>query len=420
MEFGRAVYDIWLSRCFGEGSPVAGGLLEQLGSAEEIWRQRKSLAKVLPKYRIDLKRSELCTLEEAAEIEQKSAEAGISVLTPQSPQWPRRLSAIPNPPVVLYVRGDLQLLEQIDELPAIAVVGTRSMTSYGARAAELFAMGLAAAGAVVVSGMAAGIDTMAHKGALKGGGKTLAVLGCGLDYCYPHGNEELMEIIARHGAVLSEYPVGEPPLGPHFPVRNRIISGLSVGVLVVEAKPRSGSLITANLAAEQGRDVFVLMTDYNRRGAEALSKLIGDGAKPVARVSDIINEYQAGYAKILKPQLADLPLKAFEEPVIPKRIEPVKTRVGVPKTAVRQEEQEGISPAGQPQADPVLPRIPETLSEDAKAVFDGLDSTLPKHIDQIASETGLPSARLLAAVTELEMEGLIKLLPGRHYLKETV
>lgn len=413
----KEAYYIWLSRCFGEGSPVADALLEEFGSADAVWEKRSQLNRLCPKLRLSQDRINACTLDEAEQIYNRSAELGIQVLTPESPHWPQRLSSISNPPVVLYLRGDAGLIGRLDEMPALSVVGTRTMSAYGAQAAELFSMGLAAAGMVVISGMATGIDTMAHKGALKGEGKTIAVLGCGLDLCYPAGNEELMEIISRNGAVVSEYPISEPPMGAHFPIRNRIISALSVGVLIIEAKLRSGSLITANLAAEQGRDVFVLMTDYCRRGAKSLSKLIEDGAKPVASVSDIIIEYQVQYAKTLKPELADKALLAFDEYSMPfiKKKAPTNTVRITPKTVVPQQ------PAAPPPSAVRLRAVepPEGLSEDAKAVYAMLDIAESKHIDQLAADTGLAASRLLAAVTELEMEGLAKNLPGRHYLKQS-
>lgn len=412
----KEAYYIWLSRCFGEGSPIADALLEEFGSAEAVWEKRSQLDKLCPKLRIPKDRITACTLEEAEQIYNRSAELGIQVLTPESPHWPQRLSSISNPPVVLYLRGDAALIGRLDEMPALGVVGTRTMSTYGAQAAELFSMGLAAAGMVVVSGMAKGIDTMAHKGALKGEGKTIAVLGCGLDSCYPSGNEEMMEIISHNGAVVSEYPINEAPVGTHFPIRNRLISALSVGVLIIEAKPRSGSLITANLAAEQGRDVFVLMTDYCRRGAKALSKLIEDGAKPVASVSDIIIEYQVQYAKTLKPELADKALRAFDEYTMPYRgkKQPSQPARTLPKNDAAKQ---AATPPPVAMRRAVEP--PDSLSEDAKAVFAVLDITQSRHVDQLAAETGLSASRLLAAVTELEMEGLAQNLPGRHYLKQS-
>lgn len=200
--------------------------------------------------------------------------------------YPEVLTQIPGPPLVLYVNGDIDALH----LPALAIIGSRNPTQGGIRNAHDFSQHLASRGFAIVSGMAQGIDAAAHEGAIDGGGKTVAFLGTGIDRVYPARNRELAHAIAAHGALASEYPLGAPPERRHFPERNRLISGLSLGTLVVEAARRSGSLITARLAADQGREVFALPGSIHSPLARGCHRLIRQGAKLVETADDIINE----------------------------------------------------------------------------------------------------------------------------------
>jgi DNA processing protein len=200
--------------------------------------------------------------------------------------YPELLKYIPDPPGILYYAGDIALASK----PAIAVVGARKATSYGKWAAYGFAKKLAEYDVVVVSGMAYGIDSFAHKGAVENGGKTVAVLGCGIDICYPDSNQALRERILEEGLILSEYEPGTPPMPFRFPLRNRIISGLSIGVIVAEAGLASGSLITAERAAEQGRNIYALPGNINSMYSFGTNKLIKDGATPLIVFDDIIDE----------------------------------------------------------------------------------------------------------------------------------
>ena len=225
--------------------------------------------------------------EDLAEELQEADKLGLKIIPITGEGYPESLKNIPGSPIVLYVKGEIR---QEDSL-AIGVVGSRRASFYGLRAAEKFASELAAAGFTIVSGMARGIDTASHRAALKAGGRTLAVMGSGFKHIYPEENKELAEEICRSGAAISEFPLNEPPLKENFPRRNRIISGLSLGLLVAEAARNSGALITADFALEQGREVFALpgkIDSYNSCGTNALIK---QGAKLVTEVEDILEEF---------------------------------------------------------------------------------------------------------------------------------
>ena len=203
----------------------------------------------------ELKQLSQNTLEDGKILIDSSESKGIQTITPACKAYPQRLYQIDNPPCMLYVKG---ILPNLDEQPALAVVGTRNATTTGKQITYDLSMQLAQAGMVIVSGGAKGIDTAAHQGALQGNGSSVCVLGCGIEYPYLMENEAMRRSIAEHGAIISEFPITKPAFKHHFPIRNRIISGLSVGVLVVEAAERSGSLITARTALEQNRDVFAV------------------------------------------------------------------------------------------------------------------------------------------------------------------
>jgi DNA processing protein len=207
-------------------------------------------------------------------------------LTLADSEFPRALLNTADPPLLLYVKGRLDLLN----LPALAIVGSRSASAQGLRNAEAFAQAVSDAAICVVSGMAQGIDTSAHKGALKGQGSSIAVVGTGLDKVYPAANRELAHLLAQHGTIISEFPLGTPPIASNFPRRNRIISGISAGCLVVEASLQSGSLITARMALEQGREVFAIPGSIHSPQSKGCHSLIKQGAKLVESAQDILEE----------------------------------------------------------------------------------------------------------------------------------
>lgn len=303
--------------------------------------------------------------EAAIDEEIEAAEAGgIQILTLVDEEYPGLLREIDDPPLALYVRGN----PAIDPAKAIAVVGTRRATRYGSLVAARLASQLALKGITVISGLAAGTDAAAHQGALDVGGHTLAVMGCGVDQVYPKRNQEIYDRIVETGTVLSEYPLGTRPAKWTFPQRNRIISGLSRGVVVVQAPERSGALITARLALEQGREVFAVPGNITNRTSAGTNQLLKDGAKLVATVDDILEEY---------PDLLRL------------------------KTPPREATEEEESPLG----------------EREQAVYD-LISLEPVHVDDIIGRADLSPTEASHILLLLQLEGLIEEVEGGRYIRK--
>ena len=291
---------------------------------------------------------------------------GVKVISHDSPEYPKGLQSIYDPPLILYLRGDIL---EIDTL-AIAIVGARRCTNYGTKQAQRFGAGLAQMGFTVTSGLAQGIDTAGHNGTLDAGGRTIAVLGNGLSHIYPKRNEKLAERIAESGAVISEFPLETRVDARHFPQRNRIISGLALGVLVVEANQRSGTLITANWALEQGREVFALPGRVDSPTSFGTHDLIKKGAKLVTCPADVVEE--------LGPLAEEIVPKGQEEPVSdPREL---------------------------------------TLNSREKQVFSVLTHE-PKHIDEIVRETELPVSAVMSTLTILEIKRLAKQLSGKSFIK---
>ena len=300
----------------------------------------------------------------ANQLEQLQQRGG-SLIAIGAPEYPPLLREISSPPTLLHVLGDLRLSGA-----ALAIVGSRSPTPYGLKVARQLARGLAARGFAVVSGLARGIDTAAHQGALEAGGRTLAVLGCGADVVYPGENADLHARIRGQGAVLSEFPMGSRPEKGWFPRRNRLISGLSLGVILVEAPARSGALITARYAREQNREVFAVPGDIRNGKSAGCHQLIRDGARLVEKVEDVVDELQHwGVGAALQGECR-----------------------------------------GQPAA------LGAECSAQQQLVLHQLD-TEPQHIDRLASEVGLEAAELLGSLLELELAGLVEQLPGKHFAR---
>jgi DNA processing protein len=316
---------------------------------------------------------------------ERARRAGARVLTWQDGDYPARLTTIPDPPPVLYVRGTL--LPQDER--ALAMVGTRRPTLYGRDVAERLAQALAAAGLTVVSGLAKGIDTHAHRGALAGGGRTLAVLGNGPDVVYPPENRRLAAAIAESGALLTDYPPGTGPEAQNFPPRNRIISGLAPAVLVVEAGERSGALITCRYALDQGRDVFAVPGPVTSPVSRGCHELIQDGARLVASAEDV--------------------LTALDGP---------SAVAGAAARAERAAQQLALdlaSPAGaeagpaartRPDDDPATASLLEALAGAGSAA----------HVDQLARALGRPVQDVAGALTRLELAGRVRHVGGMRYI----
>jgi len=345
------------------------------------------------------------------------------ILTPEDEFYPPLLLKLQNLPLVLYVQGDPSALA--NQL-TIAVVGTRS-ASYGSlQVAGRLCASLSRAGAVVVSGGALGVDA-AHEGALRAGGSTAAVLGCGLGTKYLMANHALRETIAKQGALLTEFPPFRPAEPKNFPIRNRIISGMSYGTVVIEAGERSGSLITAGYALEQGRDVFAVPGDVTSTAHTGANKLIREGAKPVFSAYDILEEYDLRYPGLLRMEQAE---RFLSKPVGGSEADAVidTTVVAVKKkTAVKRPKAPGIRRdfAGQESAardaEEALqrpkekPPLPEDFSPEAKAVWETLGAQALL-ADEIALQSGLAVSAVMAALTELELCGKIELCPGKRYV----
>ncbi|HRQ89944.1 MAG TPA: DNA-processing protein DprA [Bacteroidia bacterium] len=316
------------------------------------------------------------SLIDLAEEQRRIADHGISLLTLDDADYPDSLRRIHDPPFLLYMKG----LLLPGDAAAVGVVGSRRMTHYGREQARKLSFQLARAGFTIVSGLARGIDTAAHEAALAAGGRTLAVLGSGIGHLYPPENAALAERIAESGAVLSEFPVLYVPDKQSFPLRNRIVAGLSRGLLVVEAPARSGSLITANQALEQGRAVFAVPGPVDRPNSEGCHRLIQQGATLVCSADDIIDELGHG--------LNSLPLEFGSEAA------PDGTRRSAPENAVPR---------------PPLGEI-ETRLLDALALGEAT-------IDALADATHLPPGRVAAALLQLEMKRLVRQLPGKYFSK---
>jgi DNA processing protein len=283
----------------------------------------------------------------------------IQIIPLNSPLYPAILKEISGSPPVIYIKGELTDADKY----AVAMVGSRASTPYGRHMAEKIANSLASCGLTVVSGMARGIDTASHRGALESGGRTIAVLGSGLDVPYPASNGALMNSIEKSGAVISEFPLGTLPLRENFPRRNRIISALSIGVLVVEATLDSGSLITVSYALEQGKDIFAVPGNINSRTSKGTNELIKNGAKLVESAEDIIYE--------LGPQLKGIIKQNREKP------------------------------------------LPE-MTDDEKLIVGNL-SPEPKHIDAIVREMRIPPPRALSILLSLELKGVVGQTEGKSF-----
>lgn len=347
---------------FGEPRKVFSATFEALCSVPGIG---KTIAKRIRDYR-DWTRPERDL--------QYYRKAGIDILTRQDSLYPAPLSHIYDAPPLLFAKGSLQENEK-----CIAVVGSRMASTYGLFVTERLCRELALHGMTVVSGMARGIDSAAHRGAISGKGRTIAVLGNGLDTVYPPENLSLSRSIAAHGALVTEYPVGTPPRRDHFPARNRIISGMALGVVVVEASERSGSLITARFALEQGREVFAVPGTIDSPGSKGTHKLLRDGAKLVETVNDIFDE--------IHPHLDGA------QPSSPNCVEAEK------------DVNDGQVPRNR--------RV--ELTPDEKAVLSRLKDS-PIDVDELIFLSGVPCQAIQPILTMLEMKGCIRKMPGSKYM----
>jgi DNA processing protein len=288
----------------------------------------------------------------------------------KDPEYPQSLLQIYDPPVILYVRGDAEILNS----PSLSIVGTRRPTVYGTQMAERMGRDLASRGLTIVSGLARGIDAIAHQGATAVDGRAIGVLGTGIDVCYPKENKKLYEKVLERGAIISEFPTGSHPAPENFPVRNRIIAGMPLGVIIVEGKQYSGSLITARLAMEFGREVFGVPGNVTQEVSFAPNLLIKQGAKLVTNAEDVIEEL------------------------------PTPVRAALVKAEAVEAAQRNLL-------------LVDGLTPVQRRLYEMLSAEESRHIDDLVDTSGLNSSEVLATLFDLEMKGIIRQLPGKQFSK---
>ena len=400
---------LWLSFHFGAGSSMYHRLFSHFGSIEAIydcddadvdcidWLASHHKRKLLDK-----------NLDHAHEVMDWCDYYDVNIVTPSDKEYPYPLRALDKFPAVLYYLGKLPNFEK--EL-SISVVGTRSFTLEGQRNAYNLGYGLAKGGAIVVSGMAKGIDGAAQKGALYAGGFSVAVLGCGIDVVYPKENARLMEKLSRVGAVITEYPPHTPPAGTNFPTRNRIISALSVATVVVEADVNSGALITAKYALEQGKDLFAFPGPVNSFASKGTNRLLSEGARVATEAIDILEQYMDVYPDInlpaskLKPDLSQARKVASNDFSQSKfysdLIEPNKKNIKAKN------------------ADNEVKTAFDTalLDEKEKTVYNSMEFNKPTSLDGF-SKLDFDVPELASIITMLEIKGAIEVAPGGFYIKK--
>lgn len=362
----------------GVGPRAATKLLERFGSPDAVFQARRTELESL-RLRPETIESIL-----KREFEDKAVEElenvkllGGDVLILDDGSYPALLREIADPPMTLYVKGEWQAC--FDQ-PCVAVIGSRMCSTYGENAAEMLARDLASRGICIVSGLARGIDAAAHKGAIRGGGKTVAVMGTGIDNVYPRENTRLVkEILESGGCIVSQFPLGTPPLKDNFPYRNRIISGLSFGVLIIEASERSGSLITARLAAEQDREVMAVPGNITSGNSYGTNYLIKSGAKLVQQWQDVVAELPSEISASILPPKIDQQTNGH---------------------TLKQQE-----------------LVPADLNDNEKRIWPLLPADDAIHIDVLLESSGLSFGDLNSALVALDIRDLIRVLPGKHYAR---
>ena len=382
-------YWVWLSELKGLRNQTRLALLRRFGDPESIfYADADELLLTDGVERSQLKLLENHDLAPADRILADCQRLDIRLLTLSDAAYPGRLKNIYDPPALLYCKGRLPLL---DDLLCVAVVGTRDCTPYGVACAEKLGFGLASGGAAVVSGLAKGIDAAAIRGALRAGGVTVGVVGNGLDVYYPYESRYLYEDVASAGILLSEYPPGTEPASGHFPVRNRIISGLSLAALVVEAPEKSGALITAATALEQGRDVFAVPGPIDAPASVGCNCLIRDGAGLVSDASDILREYEGRFVLNLKESREQPETLGYQARMAP------EPKLVAPTLSLRHSDAE--------------------LTDDQIAVLKALSDTEPMQVDDLTELVEIPTRRVLSALTVLEIDQYVAQHPGKRYTR---
>lgn len=443
-------YWLWLSLKIAPGSSSTDLILQHFSyDAKEVFKANRKELERIPGLKNDLIDALLeKSLDETKDIYSWCMTQNVGLLAYDSPLYPERLRSIPHPPLLLYYKGKLP---EFDKHLCIAAVGTRRITEYGRREGYMISRDLALSGAIIVSGMARGIDSICHRGALDAGGHTIAVLGCGINRIYPPENGPLMDEIMLTGTVLTEYKPDTPPIGSHFPVRNRIISGLCQGTLVVEADDKSGAMITARTAGQQGRDLFALPGKVDEKNSQGTNSLIQDGAKMVTTARDILVEYEFYYPTTIRTDNLPTFLPRFitsphqREQVMratkvltnqspkdsdaknePAKQNPSSVKVASPKKSKKQ---------SIPEIEPIEDELVDLREEPANVPPRELptDAETPAYIGKIQADIiqlmpvgekitaddiakkGIDVATILSALTLLELGGLVRSHPGGLY-----
>lgn len=395
----NAVYWLWLQKALGEGARFKE-ILEDFGSIKSLFEANILEWKMSPALvSKQISRLEKVRLDEAEKIVELCSRNGWQIIDYDDKKYPKRLKNISNPPAVLFVDGELP---DIDESIVLGMVGTRKASEYAVKVTELMSRGVAQSGAVVVSGGALGVDSAAHRGAILCCGKTVAVLGCGFGTNYLMGNKSLRDAIKNNGALITEFPPLTPATRFTFPLRNRIISGISLGVLVVEASVKSGSLITANFALEQGRDVYAVPCSILEPQYAGTNKLIDDGAAVATKPADLLYPYAEEYGiDLSKIRSIDQLMKETADKnanVISAEDEKLSFEY-LEEGRQKREKRE---------------KAAISLSGNTRAVYEVLTDSF-QHIDIITENCGLPASLVLSALTALEISDLAVSASGKRY-----
>lgn len=385
-------YSIWLAERPNCSARFCRRLLDALGTARNVWEADEDRLRDA----VQAKKNQLDSLmqkglEHSRRIMSDCEKHGIRPISIAESDYPEPLRSMDNAPIVLYVRGNMP---DWKSSLSIAMVGTRRATKYGLSAAHWLSGNLAKAGCVIVSGMAKGIDSQANRGALDVGGQTVAVMGCGLDICYPYSNKQLMDDIVRHGAVISEYPPGTDPAAWHFPQRNRIISGLCRGLVVIEAPMRSGALITADWALNQGKDVFAVPGNINSPASMGTNQLVRQGAELVTCAEEILTHYPEELQRISPPTARYIPTTQPEQSADK---ETARERPKEPKPQNTQNRNEKTAPAA---------KNTVALRPDEQMILQSVRNGA-KCVDEILDATDMSASNALAALTMLEINGIL-------------
>ncbi len=371
MELDASLSWLALTLTPGIAARLAARLLREYGSPEGVFRASltgiESCNVPAPAAQAIFKKQMFWRAEKEVDTLRK---VGGKLVNWKDPEYPQSLLQIYDPPVMLYVRGDTEILNS----PSLSIVGTRRPTVYGTQMAERMGRDLASRGLTIVSGLARGIDAIAHQGATAVGGRAIGVLATGIDVCYPKENKKLYEKVLERGAIISEFPTGSHPAPENFPVRNRIIAGMPLGVVIVEGKQYSGSLITARLAMEFGREVFGVPGNVTQEVSFAPNLLIKQGAKLVTNAEDVIEEL------------------------------PTPVRAALLKAEVVEAEQRNLL-------------LLDGLTPVQRKLYELLSAEESRHIDDLVDTSGLNSSEVLATLFDLEMKGIIRQLPGKQFSK---